>query len=381
MAVQTTQCLAWVSAALALVVAKPSHTQRCSSEKMDDTMIDFPAAFSKGIRGTDPIYAPTWNACVETCCSERIAGDKTCNYAIFNTKMKGSSPNCYHFYFPAQETCPVKPALGLITYRIIEGKEIPKPAPSLNKVPHSAVNGSLASPQAAGFGLARPLGRPDSLPKTSAKEEIFGPSDYSLEKVDGSPQHPKAAGRTNGVETLVSSMAHESNSAVSTIQQPTPVKLSLATLDSSTRRTAGGGAAIHNPLSHAATASPFARKTEAAIFQPSKGPLPKPSLPSETDPRGFTSLSSTPPTPAASLRGSHLSDGRLSLEGFTPDDNPARNDFSLLADQSVLLAALFFGVLFFFLAVVLMGGKVCCSRQPQRYTKLDYLINDMYTNM
>ncbi|KAG8142736.1 hypothetical protein E2320_005932, partial [Naja naja] len=292
MAVQTTQCLAWVSAALALVVAKPSHTQRCSSEKMDDTMIDFPAAFSKGIRGTDPIYAPTWNACVETCCSERIAG-----------------------------------------------KEIPKPAPSLNKVPHSAVNGSLASPQAAGFGLARPLGRPDSLPKTSAKEEIFGPSDYSLEKVDGSPQHPKAAGRTNGVETLVSSMAHESNSAVSTIQQPTPVKLSLATLDSSTRRTAGGGAAIHNPLSHAATASPFARKTEAAIFQPSKGPLPKPSLPSETDPRGFTSLSSTPPTPAASLRGSHLSDGRLSLEGFTPDDNPARNDFSLLADQSVLLAA------------------------------------------
>ncbi|ETE69658.1 MANSC domain-containing protein 1, partial [Ophiophagus hannah] len=296
MAVQTTQCLAWVSAALALVVAKPSQTQRCSSEKIDDTTINFPAAFSKGIRGTDPIYAPTWDACVETCCSERIAG-----------------------------------------------KEIPKPAPSLNKVPHSTVNGSLASPQAAGFGLARPLGGPDSLPKTSTKEEIFGPSDHPLEKVDGSLQHPKA-GRTNGVETLVSSMVHESISDASTIQQSTPVKLSLATLDSSTSRTVGGGgAAIHNPPSHAATASPFARKTEAAIFQSSKGPLPKPSLPSETDPHGFSSLASAPPTSAASLRGSHLSDGRLSLEGFTPDDNPAGNDFSLLTDQSVLLAALFFG--------------------------------------
>ncbi|XP_026558006.1 MANSC domain-containing protein 1 [Pseudonaja textilis] len=380
MAVQTTRRLAWVSVALVLVVAKPSQTQRCSFEEVDDTTIDIPAAFSKGIRGTDPIYTPSWNACVENCCSERIAGDKRCNYAIFNTKMKGSSPNCYHFYFPAQETCPVKPALGLITYRIIEGKELFKPAPSLNKVPHSIVNGSLASPQAAEFGLARPLGGPDSLAKTSTKEEIFGPSDHSFEEVDGSPQHPKA-GRTNGVETLGSSIGHESNSAASTIQQSTPVKLSLATLDSLTSRTVGDAAAIHNPPSHTTTASPYAGKTEAATLQPSEGPVSKPLLPSETDPRGFSSLSSAPSTPTASLRGSHLSDGRLSLEGFTPDDNPAGNDFSLLTDQSILLAALFFGVLFFFLAVVLIGGKICCSRQPQRYTRLDYLINDMYANM
>ncbi|XP_070802954.1 MANSC domain-containing protein 1 [Pituophis catenifer annectens] len=376
MAVQTTLCLAWVSAVLALVAVKPSQTQKCSSEKMEDMTIDIPTAFSKGIRGTDPIYAPSWEACVETCCSEKIAGDKTCNYAIFNTKMKSSSPNCYQFYFPTQETCPVKPASGLVTYRIIEGKQISKPAPSLKKVPHFTVN-RTASPQAAGFGFARPLGRPDSLPKTSTKEEIFGPSDHPLEKVDGSSQHPKT-GRTDEVETLGSSMVPESNSSASTIQRPTPVKLSLATLDSSTSRTA----AIHSPPSHVATPVPYARKTEAATLQPSKDPHPKPTLPSEIDLHRFSSSSSALPTPSSSPRGSHLSDdGRLSLEGFSLDGSPARDDFSLLSDQSVLLAALFFGVLFFLLAVVLIGGKMFCSRQPQRYTRLDYLINDMYTNM
>ncbi|XP_058046654.1 MANSC domain-containing protein 1 [Ahaetulla prasina] len=376
MAVQPTRCLAWVSAVLALVAVKPSQTQRCSSEKMEDFMIDIPAAFFKGIKGTDPIYAPSWEACVETCCSEKIAGDKTCNYAIFNTNVKSSSPNCYQFYFPAQETCPVKPALGMVTYRITEGKEKPKSAPSLKKVAHSTVGGT-ASPHADGFGLARPLGGPDSLPKTSSKEETFGPSDHPLEKVDGSSQHPKA-GRTDGVKALGSSMVPESNSTASTIRRPTPVKLSLASLDTSTSRIA----AIHSPPSHVATPAPYARKTPAATFQPSKGPLPKPTHPSETDSHRFSPPSSTLPTPSASLRGSHLSDdGRLSLEGFSPDGSPARDNFSLLSDQSALFAALIFGVVFFFLAVVLLGGKMFYSRQPQHYTRLDYLINDMYAHM
>lgn len=204
------------------------------------------------------------------------------------------------------------------------------------------------------------------MPKTSKKEEVFGPSDHPLEKVDGPSQHPKA-GRTNGVETT-------------TIQRRPPVKLSHATLGSSTSRTVGG-AAIHNPPGHAATSAPYARKTEAPTLQPSQAPLPKPSLPSQTDPHSSSSLSPALPTPPASLRGPHLSDGQLSLEGFSPDGSPATNDFSLLSDQSVLFAALFFGVLFFFLAVVQIGRKMSRSCQPQRYTRLDYLINDMYTNM
>uniref|UniRef100_T1DAU5 MANSC domain-containing protein 1 n=1 Tax=Crotalus horridus TaxID=35024 RepID=T1DAU5_CROHD len=369
MAVRTTQCLACVSAVLLLVLVEPSQTQKCSSEKMENITIDFPVAFSKGIRGTDPIYAPSREACVETCCLERITGDKTCNYVIFNTRMKDGPPNCYHFYFPAQETCPVKQALGLLTYRIIEGKEMPKPAPSLNKVPHSSVNGSPASPQAAGFGPPRPLGGSDPLPRTSQKQELFGPA-----------KHPTAA-RTNAGETFASSLRRESSSPASTTQQSTAVKLPFATLHSSTGRTVGA-AALHSSASRVPPSAPYAGKTEAATLPPRKGARPKPSLLSKTGPPHFSSLSATLPSgPPASLPNSHLSDGQLSLEGFSPDGSPARNDFSLPSHQSFLFAALFFEVLFFFLAVVLIGGNLFRSRQPQRYTRLDYLINDMYTNM
>lgn len=257
---------------------------------------------------------------------------------------------------------------------------MPKPAPTLYRLPHSSVNGSPAYPQAAGFGPLRPLGRPDSLPRTSQKEELpSGPAEHPRDKVGGPSQRPKA-GRTNAGETFASSLLRESSSPASTTQRPTAVKLPFATRDSSTSRTVGA-AALHGSAGHIPTSAPDAGKTEAASLQPRKGTPPKPWLLSETGPPDFGSLSSTPPSPPASLPNSHLSDGELSLEGFGPDGSPAGNDFSLLSNQAILFAALFFGVLFFFLAVVLIGGRLFSSRQPQRYTRLDYLINDMYTNM
>lgn len=257
---------------------------------------------------------------------------------------------------------------------------MPRPAPSLNKVPHSSVDGSPASPQAAGFGPPRPLSGPDPLPRTSQKKQLFGPAEHPTEEADGPSQGPKA-GRTSTGQTFASSLLRESSRPASTTQQSPAVKLPVATLDSSTGRTVGA-AALPSSASRVPTSAPYAGKTEAATLRPRKGARPKPSLLSKTSPPLFSSLSATLPSgPSASLPNSHLSDGQLSLEGFGPDGSPARNDFSLLSHQSFLFAALFFEVLLFFLAVVLIGGKHFHSRQPQRYTRLDYLINDMYTDM
>ncbi|XP_063164420.1 MANSC domain-containing protein 1 [Candoia aspera] len=381
MAVQTTWRLACLSAVLFSLMAKPSQTQRCSSEQTEDITIDIPAAFSKGIRGTDPIHAPSWEACVNACCLEKIAADKTCNYVVFNTKMKGRSPNCYRFYYPAKETCPVKRALGLMTFRIIEGKEISKSPLSLNRLPHPTVKGSLVSPKAAGFDLASTPGGLDSLPRASKKEEVFGPAGPPLEKVDGPSQHPKA-GRTNSMEIFGSSLVPETSSAANTVQRPTPVKLTLARLGSQASRTVGA-AAVRIPASHVPLSSPYARKTEGATLQPGMATLPQPLLPSKTRPRNSSSSSSTRPAPISSapVRNSGLSNGQLGLEGQSPDANPGRKDAPWWSDQSILLTALFFGVLFFLLAVLLLGGKMLESLQRQHYTRLDYLINDMYANM
>ncbi|KAM6436660.1 MANSC domain-containing protein 1 isoform 1-T4 [Liasis olivaceus] len=356
MALQTAGCLACLSAVLFSVMIKPSQTQRCSSEKMEDFMIYIPAAFSKGIRGTDPINTPSWEACVNACCLKKIAGDKTCNYVVFNTKMKGGSPNCYRFYYPAKEACPVKPALGLVTFRIIEGQEIPRPSPSLSELPHPTANRSLASPRAAGFDLARPLGGLDSLPRAFKKEKIFAPAEHPLGKVDGPSQHPKA-GRTNDVEAFGSSLVQRSSSAANSIQQSAPVKLPLATLGSQTSRMAIRMSASHAPLS-----APYARKTKVARLHPRKAALSQPLLPSKTQTHYFSSLSATLPTPnsSAAVRDSHLSNGQFSLEGYSPEGSPGRQVDPRLSNQRFILATLFIAVLLLLLTV-LIGGKMLDS--------------------
>lgn len=52
-----------------------------------------------------------------------IAGDKVCNLMIFDTRKTARQPNCYLFYCPSEEACPLKPAKGLMTYRIIRGNK------------------------------------------------------------------------------------------------------------------------------------------------------------------------------------------------------------------------------------------------------------------
>lgn len=52
-----------------------------------------------------------------------IAGDKACNLMIFDTRKTAKLPNCYLFFCPSEEACPLKPAKGLMSYRIIRGNK------------------------------------------------------------------------------------------------------------------------------------------------------------------------------------------------------------------------------------------------------------------
>ncbi|NXF38012.1 MANS1 protein, partial [Nyctibius bracteatus] len=101
------------------VMAGPSLGQECSAEKMGNTIIDINLSLPKGIRGAEPVYAPAPEACVRACCSgERLSGDKKCNLMIFDTRRTSAHPNCYLFYCPSTEACPMKPATGFVSYKI-----------------------------------------------------------------------------------------------------------------------------------------------------------------------------------------------------------------------------------------------------------------------
>ncbi|NXP64745.1 MANS1 protein, partial [Chloropsis cyanopogon] len=101
------------------VMAGPALSQECSVEKMENSIIDINLSLPRGVRGAEPLRVPSAGACVRACCSgHRLAGDKKCNLIIFYAARRSTHPNCYLFYCPSTEACPMKPATGLVSYKI-----------------------------------------------------------------------------------------------------------------------------------------------------------------------------------------------------------------------------------------------------------------------
>ncbi|NXC72550.1 MANS1 protein, partial [Anhinga anhinga] len=104
---------------IACLVPRPSPGQECSARKMENNIVDINLSLPRGIRGAEPLYAPSPEACVRACCSgEKLPGDKKCNLMIFDARRTSAHPSCYLFYCPSAEACPMKPATGFVSYKI-----------------------------------------------------------------------------------------------------------------------------------------------------------------------------------------------------------------------------------------------------------------------
>ncbi|NWW09460.1 MANS1 protein, partial [Oreocharis arfaki] len=111
---------------IACLMARPALSQECSAEKMENSIIDIDLSLPRGVRGAEPLRVPSAGACARACCSGRLlAGDKKCNLVIFYAARTSTHPNCYLFYCPSTEACPMKPATGLVSYKIT--RDIPAP--------------------------------------------------------------------------------------------------------------------------------------------------------------------------------------------------------------------------------------------------------------
>ncbi|NXP51537.1 MANS1 protein, partial [Heliornis fulica] len=101
------------------VMPGASVGQECAMEKLEDTIVDINLSLPKGIRGAEPVYTTSSEACVHACCSgEKLSGDKKCNLMIFDARRTSAHPNCYLFYCPSTEACPMKPTAGFVSYKI-----------------------------------------------------------------------------------------------------------------------------------------------------------------------------------------------------------------------------------------------------------------------
>ncbi|XP_069719444.1 MANSC domain-containing protein 1 [Phaenicophaeus curvirostris] len=99
--------------------AAPPPGPECAAEPLRDALVDINLSLPRGVRGAEPVFAPSPEACVRACCSgDKPPGDKKCNLVIFDIRRTNAHPNCYLFYCPSTEACPMKPATGFVSYKI-----------------------------------------------------------------------------------------------------------------------------------------------------------------------------------------------------------------------------------------------------------------------
>ncbi|KAM8981660.1 MANSC domain-containing protein 1 [Sarcophilus harrisii] len=93
----------------------------CPTESLEDVMIDIQSSLANGIRGIEPIHTETREDCINFgCLTKNITGNKECNLIIFDGRKTTKQPNCYLFYCPSKEACPLKSSKGIMTYRILK---------------------------------------------------------------------------------------------------------------------------------------------------------------------------------------------------------------------------------------------------------------------
>uniref|UniRef100_A0A8C3MHZ0 Uncharacterized protein n=1 Tax=Geospiza parvula TaxID=87175 RepID=A0A8C3MHZ0_GEOPR len=428
---------------IACLMAGPALSQECSAEKMENSIIDIDLSLPRGVRGAEPLRVPSAGACVRACCSgHRLAGDKKCNLIIFYAARTSTHPNCYLFYCPSTEACPMKPATGLVSYKITtEDKSIKTVNFSSNEyslpldagtfISHSQdihQNHTASLEQSVLHQASELL---NHIGKHLANMELHTVSPESQRANESESLDPISRQQGINVPPRTPSAAPVGNPSASfliTAQAGVPETstASLAALPTGTAQLESLTTSLHpgadkpttgaSPPAAATAAKPAVPATSIAVThvplsKPTNSASPSTTVQVTTNSGSATALSRlrTPamapePTAVSSNDTSHVTllsfpgfilssdspaPSQNDLQGYDPSDSESSlsegvlkgKDVFQLGEKSSLVAALFFGVMFLLLVIVLTGKKIHESLQKRHYTRLDYLINGIYADV
>lgn len=402
---------------ICFLTVRLSTSQNCQTQSLEDVVIDIQSSLTKGIRGNEPIHTLTQEDCINSCCSTKnISGDKACNLMIFDTRKTTRQPNCYLFFCPSEEACPLKPAKGLMSYRII------RDFPSWSKpdLPSQAVT---ATPTRL-TGYSKPtdiLWRDTFSQKSGASDHLekllkidpastWFPASKEKDRSQSSQLSPEQAGGhllPENVMTFPTTMAAAALHA--TPASPGPRFLFLTNAPARPAATSQPQAASAVPPAATATSRP----PTAASSQLTRAVVP-PQADTTTTAAPATTLQTTahlkglPETvplgemsnrtlttekahsPAAGLlpdvgsdttnRTASQEDGKNSAGGSSQRGVP-ESEYGLPFEKWLLIGTLLFGVLFLAIGLVLLGRMLLESLRRKRYSRLDYLINGIYVDI
>ncbi|XP_074859356.1 MANSC domain-containing protein 1 [Carettochelys insculpta] len=393
MSIRINMCCTCTFLVMCCMIPTPSLSQDCSLEKMENIIVDLKLSLSHGIRGTEPIYTSTQEACINICCLEKnILGDRLCNLMIFDARKVSKQPNCYLFYCPGKEACPMKPAKGLMTYRITRGIQTLD-----SQVTNDDTNGNSLPSQAALFdlptqadhlnhtaGLQKPLKSQMYELRDETEEHLHNTELHTQFPEDQEKKHPEALDSfpKQQINKLLPART-TATSQFSTFTPPVPT-----TIASSVPKNAATTAQV--PTSSAFTTTAlltmnFRNATESSALRTSTTTI----KPIATSTGSTSSINLFSLSVAALLRKDfstssqnvHQDNRQMDSEGFLLGDVPERMHAPQSGDKSGLIAALFFGIVFLLLVITLVGRRMSQSLQRRHYSRLDYLINGMYADV
>lgn len=358
--------------------------------------------------------------CIGACCSTHdIAGDKSCNLMIFDTRKTDRQPNCYLFFCPSEDACPLKPAKGLVSYRLFRDVPLTRANSSLQKLTqeeslllgHALPGVTPGVPPPAGY--PKPTGlfwRDLSSPKSTASLHL----QKYIQVDDASTQPPSYEGKNHSQSLQLPSelnMVHllpktppfptvaPRGSNVSATLKPALLLASISVTPKTSRPKDA------TTVPHVTTVT-----SESPAVPVSTGFIPVVSpqaalttiLQAHTDSKGIfktvpfrggsklTSDTRHGKRPAAtSLSTSESSvinktapwENRRISVGSIPRNRGPNTRHGLSFEKWLLIGTLLFGVLFLVIGLVLLGRMLVESLRRKRYSRLDYLINGIYVDI
>ncbi|OBS83331.1 hypothetical protein A6R68_22665, partial [Neotoma lepida] len=335
---------------------------------------------------------------------------------IFDTRKTDRQPNCYLFFCPSEEACPLKPAKGLMSHRLIRDFPLTRATSPLQKLtleesPLLDYTSPALSPRAS---LPMDYPKPTSLfwRDVSSQRSTASAHSQKLIKIDeASPQLPvyKEKGRSQSLQlsselkmahllpknattpstTVAVASLHNVSATLKPERLLASVSVTPVTLQQKVATTAPPVTTVTwkppaSPVSTSVTQVVSHQAALTAVFQAqtdSKGIL-------ETVPfRGGSKLTSdmghgkssavlSLTTSESSVKSKTASweNGRVSV-GSSSLSRVPKSQHGLSFEKWLLIGTLLFGVLFLVIGLVLLGRMLAESLRRKRYSRLDYLIN------
>lgn len=403
-----------------------SASQNCLKESLEDVVVDIQSSLSRGIRGNEPIHTATQEDCINSCCStQNIAGDRACNLMIFDTRKTAGQPNCYLFFCPSVEACPLKPAKGLRSYRIIQ--DVPSLTDLLlqaGSVSHGPPPGAVVSPLPALMDSSKPadlLGKDVSSQSPGSSAHLQKPFQITQANIQNpinkdkghsqrlqSSSSPEVAHllpensttfspavavgfQHNSSSTLKPAiLAPNSTSAIPPVSFQPQVATTVPLITTVPSQPPPDSVPTVFPSAVATRQAVTTTAFLTTIFQASRDLIGIP----ETVP--FREISKTTSSAGHAHNSTMLplsfvessttnktatwENGKATVDSSSPRSVP-ESQYALPFEKWLLLGTLLFGVLFLLIGLALLGRIFSESLHRKRYSRLDYLINGIYVDI